>query len=69
MEGGYGERGRKRCRKNDIAQGGNEVENERECGSNYGGWCIPNNKYIEVFDRLMFPYSYYFVSLYLRMEL
>lgn len=34
MEGGYGERGRKRCRKNDIAQGGNEVENEREMRGN-----------------------------------
>ena len=47
---------------------GNVVGNERECGSNYGGWCVPNNKYIEVFDILMFPYSYYLVSLHLRME-
>ena len=29
---------------------------------------VPNNKYIEVFNRLMFPYSYYLVSLHLRME-
>lgn len=42
--------------------------NEREWRGNYGGWHIPNNKYVEVFDRLMFPYSYYLVSLHLRME-
>lgn len=44
------------------------VGNEKECGGNYGGWHIPNNKYIEVFGILMFPYSYYLVSLHLRME-
>lgn len=44
------------------------VGNEKECGGNYGGWCVPNNKYIEVFGILMFPYSYYLVSLHLRME-
>lgn len=42
--------------------------NEKKWRGNYGGWHIPNNKYIEVFDRLMFPYSYYLVSLHLRME-
>ena len=47
---------------------GNGEGMEREWRGNYGGWHIPNNKYIEVFDRLMFPYSYYLVSLHLRIE-
>lgn len=44
MEGGYGERGRKRCRKNDIAQGGNEVENEREMRGKWEGNVVGNEK-------------------------